>query len=123
MSPLLGSLLPLVGSGPNIVTNVRGILSAPDSDGTSAELLFPDLQQLVLQPNVIGGASTDTYTSRIDDLAALAPRPLVVLPLREHVGQPDERAVTKARWMDRIAGGRGCWEPETVQVGLGASIA
>ena len=101
---------------------MRWILSAPDPDSTSAELLFPNLQQLVLQPNVIGGASTDTYTRRIDDLAALATRPLVVLPLREHVGQPDERVATKARWMDRIAGGKGCWEPETVQVGSGASM-
>ncbi|PIL37523.1 hypothetical protein GSI_01217 [Ganoderma sinense ZZ0214-1] len=83
---------------------------APDSDGTSAELLFPNLEQLVLQPNVIGGKSTESYTDRIQDLGLLATRPLVILPLREHVNQTDERTATKALWMDRIAGGPGCWE-------------
>ncbi|KAM5534452.1 hypothetical protein V8D89_011919 [Ganoderma adspersum] len=103
--------LRLTNMGPysDIFSQVKSVV-APDSDGTGTELLFPNLQQLVLQPNVISGASTDTYTSRIDDLASIATRPLVVLPLREHANQPDERAVTKTCWMDRIAGGPGCWE-------------
>ncbi|KAI1795088.1 hypothetical protein LXA43DRAFT_993427 [Ganoderma leucocontextum] len=82
---------------------------APNS--VSVEVLFPNLRQVILQPNEIGGLSSpESYTNQLNGLVSSATRPLAVLPQRKHVNQPDERAETKGCWLDRIAGGPGCWD-------------